>query len=342
MAELKKKQIVMFGGYFDESGISDNSQVTVIAGFLGGPPAMHRIGKEWNKVLRRYGVNVPFHAIEFYAPAEKIRLSTSNPYRGWSATKRKNYIKDLLRVLRKYSAHLIANVVDSVAFRSRSEDERKWMTGGISNVMNPNKWYLGKPNSPYHFALRVVVECCAVRIPDGDKVHIFMSEQNQYEGYALELYKAIRETDPPIEGVERLDDSMTFGSHKQYPVLQAADLVCYHFYQFGLERRVNPEFAGSKTFRQLLALVENPSDMKSGDAESIERICARFATKRASAAASAHLRRTRLRVKVSHDPKDCQVLGTVDEFGTFHPKQAQDISQDRASQNECPQAERGT
>jgi hypothetical protein len=233
---------------------------------------MHRIAKEWNKVLVRNGVKVPFHAIEFYAPPEKIKLSLSNPYRGWSKTKRKKYINDLIGVLRKYSAHLIADVVDAVSFRSRSEDERKWMTGGVPNVMNLQKWRLGKPNSPYHFALRIVVECCAVRIPDGDKVHIFMSEQNQFEGYALQLYRAILDTNPPIEARERLDDSMTFGSHKKYPVLQAADLVCYHFYQFGLERRLNPQAIGSKTFRQLLGLVENSDDLKFGDAESIERI----------------------------------------------------------------------
>jgi hypothetical protein len=341
VAEFKKKPIVMFGGYFDESGISDNSEVTVIAGFLGGPPAMHRIGKEWNKVLRSYGVNVPFHAIEFYAPPEKIKLSLSNPYRNWSKTKRENYIKDLIGVLRKYNAHLIANVVDAVCFRSRTEDERKWMTGGVPNVMNLQKWRLGKPNSPYHFAFRVVVECCSVRIPDGDKVHIFMSEQNQYEGYALALYRAIREVNPPIEGSDKLDDRMTFGTHNTYPILQAADFVCYHFYQFGLERRLNPQAEGGKTFRQLLSLVQNPEDMKSGDAESIERICAHFAAKRTAAAIAGHLRRTRLRVKVSHDPHDCQVLGTVDASGIFHPA-AHDISPDRLSQNVYPQDEKGT
>jgi len=342
LRELKKKQVVMFGGYFDESGISNSSEVTVIAGFLGGPPAMHRIAKEWNKVLVRNGVKVPFHAIEFYAPPEKIKLSLSNPYRGWSKTKRKKYINDLIGVLRKYSAHLIADVVDAVSFRSRSEDERKWMTGGVPNVMNLQKWRLGKPNSPYHFALRIVVECCAVRIPDGDKVHIFMSEQNQFEGYALQLYRAILDTNPPIEARERLDDSMTFGSHKKYPVLQAADLVCYHFYQFGLERRLNPQAIGSKTFRQLLGLVENSDDLKFGDAESIERICARFAAKRAAAATMGNLRRTRLRVKVSHDPGNCRVLGTVDASGTFHPTVVRDISQDRSIQNEYPQDETGT
>jgi len=322
----------MLGAYFDESGITDTSEVTVIAGFLGGPPALNLIGKSWNKVLRRYDVTVPFHAIEFYAPPAKIRLSTSNPYRGWSKTRRRNFINDLIGVLRKYNAPLIVNLVDAVAFRACSEDERKWMTGGIPNVMNPQKWRLGKANSPYHFALRVIVECCAARTGDKDKVHIVMSEQNQYEGYALELYKAILAAKPSLDFVDKLDDSMTFGSHKTYPQLQAADLACYHFYQYGLERRVNPQAEGSRALKQLLSLVGNRSDLKFGDAQSIERICSRFGALRSEAAHSAHLRRTRLRVKVSHDPSDCQILGTVDESGNFHP-QGQDTLQGHTSRN---------
>src|SRR3981081_3594517 len=186
------------------------------------------------------------------------------------------------------------------------------MTGGVPNVMNSQKWkwQLGHPNSPYHFALRTVVECCAARIPDGDSVHIFMSEQNEYEGYALALYRAILESEPRLDFCDKLDESMTFGSPKKYPQLQAADLVCYHFYQAGLERRINPTAVGSSTFRRILALVQNPEDLKEANAESMDRICARFAAKRSEAVRSAYLRMTRLRVKVSHDPADCEILGT--------------------------------
>jgi hypothetical protein len=49
----------------------------------------------------------------------------------------------------------------------------------------------------------------------------------------------------------------------------------------------------SETFRKILRLVQNSEDMKFADAESIERICARFGKKRSDAADLAHLRRTR-------------------------------------------------
>lgn len=68
MTELKKKPIFMLSGYFDESGITASDKVCVIAGFMGGPSAMKRMKKKWNKALDDFGVSVPFHAIQFYAP----------------------------------------------------------------------------------------------------------------------------------------------------------------------------------------------------------------------------------------------------------------------------------
>jgi hypothetical protein len=320
MAELKKKPIITFGGYFDESGITEDSEVCAVAGFLGGPPAMHRLAKEWKKVLRHYGLTGPFHSIQFYAPPEKIKASTNNPYRGWSNTRRKKFISDLIAVLRKGNLMLIGMGVDAVAFRSRSKDERRWLTGGSPNVMNPDKWKVqGKPSSPYHFALRVVVETCGTRTPDGDMVHVCMSEQNQYEGFAMELYRAILDRQPPFEFRPRLDDSITFGSHEKYPQLQAADLAAYHLYQFGIERRLDPKAEPTGTFRRLYLLSMDSDNSKFADAESIERICLGFKKKRDAAAVQAALRRTRLRVKVSHDPESCEILGTVDASGTFHP-----------------------
>jgi len=320
MTDLKKKPIIMFSGYFDESGITDNSAVCAIAGFLGGQPAMHWLAKGWNKVLTAYGVKVPFHSVQFYAPTEEIQASKTNPYRGWSKSKRRDYISDLIAVLRKGNLLLVGMGVDAVAFRARSEDERRWMTGGSPSVMNPKKWRIqGKPSSPYHFALRVVVEVCAERTPDGDMVHLFMSEQNQYEGFAMELYRAILDREPPFDFRPRLDDSITFGSHKKYPQLQAADLAAYHLYQFGLERRLNPKAEPNRIFKKIYLLSMNSDDSKFADAESIERICAGFKNKRDDAERQAGLRRTRLRVKVSHDPESCEILGTVDASGTFHP-----------------------
>ena len=82
MAQLKKKPVVMFVGYFDESGITDDSEVCAIAGFMGGPPAMNNLAKKWDKVLAHYDVRVPFHSVQFYAPPDEIKASTTNPFRG--------------------------------------------------------------------------------------------------------------------------------------------------------------------------------------------------------------------------------------------------------------------
>jgi hypothetical protein len=104
-----------------------------------------------------------------------------------------------------------------------------------------------------------------------------MSEQNQYEGFALHLYRLILDRNPPFDFRPKLDDDLTFASHAKHPPLQAADLAAYHFYQYGLERLSNPNAIGSSTFRRILKLMLNRKDLRFGDRESIERECARFA-----------------------------------------------------------------
>ena len=158
-----------------------------------------------------------------------------------------------------------------------------------------------------------------MHIEEGHLVHIFMSEQNQYEGYALQLYRAMLNREPPFEFRDRLDDSMTFGSHKRYPPLQAADLAAYHLYQYCLARRVDRMAVPSRMFKRIYALRENTHDIIFADEEAIAKDCARFHKRKAHADNTAMLRHTRLRVKVSHDPQECEVIGTVDASGNYHP-----------------------
>ena len=262
MAELKKRPAFMLGGYFDESGIAATEKVCVIAGFMAGPSVMKRITKKWKRALKDSSVNVPFHAIQFYAPPEKIHLSTSNPYRGWSNTKRKRFISDLLDAIEDKELRLKAVAVDSVAFRARSEQERRWLTGGRYKIQNSEKWLLsGSPDSPYHYVLRAIIESCAQSLQGTDKVHLFMSRQKQYEGFALQLYQAILDRKPAFDFRCHLDESMTF-SFPDEPCFQAADLVCYHMYQAALERRVSPASEAKGIYKRLVEMAWESNDLQ--------------------------------------------------------------------------------
>ncbi|HEY2002823.1 MAG TPA: DUF3800 domain-containing protein [Acidobacteriaceae bacterium] len=321
MTELRKKPIFMLSGYFDESGITSSDKVCVIAGFMGGPSAMKRMKKKWNKALDDFGVSVPFHAIQFYAPPDRILASKSNPYRGWSNTKRKRFFNALLDAMKDRELRLKAVGVDAVAFRACSKQERRWLTGGRYKIMNPEKWLLsGSPDTPYHYVLRAIIESCAQSLQDASKVHIFMSRQKQYEGFALQLFQAILDRQPPFDFRDHLDGSMTFASPEDHPQLQAADLVSYHMYQAALERRTNPIEEADGVFKQLVDLAWESKDLQLSTAETLRQHCQQFSQKQEGTARIASLRSSRLRVKVSHDPEDCQILGKVDESGIFHPE----------------------
>ena len=55
----------MIQAYLDESGIHDNADVCLIAGYFGGPGQFKKLGSEWIDILRYHNV-IEFHAKEFW------------------------------------------------------------------------------------------------------------------------------------------------------------------------------------------------------------------------------------------------------------------------------------
>jgi hypothetical protein len=162
MAQLRKMKVMIVGYYFDESGILPRDKVMVLAGFMVSPDDAARISKKWNGVLKRFRVRSHFHAKEFYAPPEKVKESTTNPYSGWSAKKRDKYISALDAIMADPALRLKGVAVDARSFRSKTLAERRYLTGGRWLVMKSEKWLLsGKPGSPYHYVLRAIIESCA-------------------------------------------------------------------------------------------------------------------------------------------------------------------------------------
>jgi hypothetical protein len=315
--------VAVFTTYLDESGI-DRPEVCAVAGFLGGIPAQTSLVRRWKKVLAHYRVTVPFHSHEFYAPPHKIKLSTTNPYRGWSNKKRRRFISDLLGVIESHNVFLIGCGIDSVAFHNRTEDERRALTGGVFNAMKKTWRHQGKPNAPYFYALRATIEFAGTRTVNAEEpnplVMFVMSEQNEYERGAMQMYRNLLDMNPPLPYRGVLGEPMTFATHKRLPQLQAADLAAYHIYQYSRERRVDRHAGPGRILKRLLKCMASLDDVRFVTAESLKRVCANFEAKKEEADKLRHLRLTRLRVKASHEPTECQIIGRVSEEGTFHPE----------------------
>jgi hypothetical protein len=308
--------------YFDESGI-DKPDVCVVAGFLGGGNAHIVMADKWKAILRAYKVPA-FHAVQFYAPAGKIKLSTTNPYRGWSKLKRDMFITGLMKAIEDANIFPVGCGVDSVAFQNRTQEERYGLTGGVFNFMN-RKWaYQGKPSAPYFLALRGAIECAGFRVMEAEEpnslVSFIMSEQNEYQRGAVLMYSRLLTMQPPLPIKDALVEPMVFESPVNCVQLQGADFVAYHLYQYVKERRTNPKAAGSPLLRRLLRCAASLEDLKFVTADALDKLCSRFQHRKDEAEQMRQLKLSRLRCKIGHKRAECTITGRVDAEGKFLPQ----------------------
>jgi hypothetical protein len=318
MNDLKKKSLMIVGCYFDEAKILPRDPVCAIAGLMGSPDVMGRLARNWQSVLDKFEVKVPFTAKQFFAPSEKITKSTKNPYTGWSTTRRKAFLEALTKTIEKPGIRPKAVALDATAFWAKTEEERRYLTGGRWFVMKPRKWLLsGKPASPYHYIFRAIVESCAGSVAGEDKVHLFMSTQTQYQGYAVQLYQAILNRNPAFPFRKYLTDSITYASPSQFQQLQAADLIAYELCEVAKRKMLDPSYEGTERERRLMKMRREESDFQFASARTIEQHCARFAKQMAETQRMAFLRKTMLNSPIAHRPEDCEIIGKVDAGGNF-------------------------
>ncbi len=319
--DFNNMQVVMYQTYFDESGI-DKADACVVAGFLAGIPAFTVLRGAWDKVLQRYKVP-DFHSVQFYAPASKIKKSTTNPYRGWSKMKRDMFIDALMKAIELANVFLVGCGVDSIAFHNRSQEERHMLTGGVFNAMSKKWTYQGKPSAPYFLAMRGAIECAGIMTEKAEEpnstVSFIMSKQNEYERGAMLMYDYLLDMKPPLPFRQVLLKPVAFESPKDRAELQAADLAAYHLYQYVKERRINPDAIGTELLRRIVRCARNLEDLAFVTAGALDKLCFGFQCRRDEADKLRHLKLTRLRVKASHEPSECKIIGTVDESGKFCP-----------------------
>jgi hypothetical protein len=312
---------MIIGCYFDEGGILPKDKIMVLAGFMVSPTDAVRISKKWDAVLKKFGVRVQFHAKEFYAPPEKIKESATNPYSGWSTKKRNKFISALNELMEDRALRVKGVAVDARAFRSKTLAERRYLTGGKWLVMKSDKWLLsGKPGTPYHYVLRAIIESCAGSVDGEDKVHLVMSTQEQNRGFTIQLYQTYLDRNPPFSFRPHMDDSISHASPASTPLLQAADLAAWRMREIAEMAVDNPDYEGDENDYHFINLAWERRDLQFATARTFDQHCEQFAKRLAETEKMAHQRRNALRMRVSHDPELCQIIGRVDAGGNFRRK----------------------
>jgi hypothetical protein len=248
--------------FMDETGIQRNDPYCTIAGYVGTAAEWERFSSDWRFVLQAYMQNIPpnqryFHALEFYGNDRK--------YKNWTSGKRNSFMEALFSVINDYDLALFSGTVDSRIFFLLSEDERRYLTGGIHNGF---KWKKsGGPNTQYYVPFHFGIIQPTDYVPEGDKLFPTMSRQDQYEINALQLYEAVLNSEPPLKCRRKLADEMVFSDPKSVAALQAADLATYWMGRL-MTHRARTRDLTDQTFphrlemRVLLKNVKNHRDLK--------------------------------------------------------------------------------
>lgn len=237
----------MIQAYLDESGIHGGAGICVIAGYFGGPSSMKKLGQWWARVLKQYGVE-EFHAKEFWAFDEHGNRA-ARPYRGWPDSKANAFLGSLLEIIENCrKVHPVTSVVVVESFNKLSHNERRFITGG--HIVNGKFRSSGCPNKPYFLPFQVVVTDAADHAPVGGKAHFFFDLNKQFKGYALELFTLLKSQETNV--ANRLGD-ISFPTGVEAVQLQAADLLCYQTYQYGLKQMQNAREKTGPILNRLLA-----------------------------------------------------------------------------------------
>lgn len=198
----RHKVIALIRAYFDETGIHNGSEATVVCGIVAPEGIWDDFDFDWKKQLNVFSVPY-FHAVEC-EHAQGAFQSLQRPLRD-------SLVWGLADVIGKHRI-LILNAGVS---------NRDW-----ENF--PHIWKVFK--SPFHLCFAYCLEKISNwsnQHADGEPVALIFSEQNEYRPNAEKIYDAYI----AAKGLPHRLVSLQFSSMKDFAGLQGADLVCYETYQ---------------------------------------------------------------------------------------------------------------
>jgi hypothetical protein len=254
----------MYKSYADEANIQRGDPYCTVAGYSADVTEWAKFEAHWRFVLNEYMRDFPereryFHALEFYD------YSSKSKYAKWTQGKRRSFIDALFKVISDFNLPLFSSTIDARVFFSLTEDERRFLSGGLHNGM---RWKThGAPTKQYFLPFQFCIIQAASFVPDGDVVFPVMSRQAQYEITALELYEAFLNSEPALNCRSKLADDMVFSDPRTVPGLQAADLAVYWFGQLWKYRaktgnRLDIGFPNMAELRQVLRNMVKNEDLK--------------------------------------------------------------------------------
>lgn len=208
-------------GYFDESGIHDGAPVCIVAGYYAERSSWKKYESSWKKILRREGIK-EFHAKVFFGPAPE-----GSEYLGWSSTRRRYFIEDLLETIIANKLHPVGSAVVMDDWKRLSLEQRKYLTGAEYSFKRKRFTSSGCPGKAYFLPFQDCLAKVARQCEVGQRAHFFFDLNKQFSGYTKDLYALIKTYSEPMPFYTNALGTLSLPTGFEAVHLQAADLYCY-------------------------------------------------------------------------------------------------------------------
>lgn len=200
--------------YCDESGTHAGSPCTVLAGFLGDANEWVDFEREWAKVLRKHQIS-HVHA--------KHLWHRQKEFKEWSDTQIEYLWNDLWYVLQEHKRIFAARTA------LREEDYKLfYVSDGAARKERLDTRYglCFRAFMSFHPAFH------RTHFTNGS-VNFILEQGHKNAGDALRIFNEIKEKPGPWQDVV---GTISFGAKRQFPALQAADLLAYCSYKSECEK----------------------------------------------------------------------------------------------------------
>lgn len=257
-----RKLFAMMQAYLDESGIDDESDFCILAGYVGGIGQWKRFERSWRRILAAHGVK-EFHAQRFFQRDGRGRRL--DEYANWTDAKADSFIRELLHCIVSVKVHPVSCSLVKAEWNRLTYGERRYLTGGIFDAGKfttsgaPSKAYF----VPFQFCIFIAAELCG----RGQKVHFAFDLNQELHGYAREYFKLLKKL-PGLSWGPKLGQP-SWPTSLEAVQLQAADLLAYLLIIFMPTRIGNPK-AKPNWMLRLAAGRKMPDTMKFLDKEGLE------------------------------------------------------------------------
>lgn len=211
--------------YLDDSGKSDDpaESITCIAGAISPLQAWEELESEWKEILRQY--DVPYLHMKEYAHSV-----AGSPFEKWKGNEdvRRAFLSSLMDIMGRKVLGVIGTTVPNEHFRRLSFTHRQMLRDPYFMCFQQTMLSAGVNAFAEFKSIGRSLEIPTSELPDGEKMEVIFSKQDEFRSSAETFYGAIQDgmTIGPMLG------SFTWASYKDVIPLQVADLIAYEMKSF--------------------------------------------------------------------------------------------------------------